>query len=176
MTVFIVPGDPPLTEAQIQERTQAHIETEWNAWQRERSIRLGDGEFNAYMLTVEADTDANRTANAFNIALVAYSNAVARLACYRLADGLPEQTAEIATGELGHDGLPIVETMLIAPAIDPLPATIEQPAYDPETGTLAGVETVPNPAIVEDDAERAAAQAVIDATPPEVIDFQENVE
>ena len=32
-------------------------------------------------------------------------------------------------------------------------------------------ETVPNPLIVQDEAERAAAQAVIDATPQEVKDF-----
>jgi hypothetical protein len=30
---------------------------------------------------------------------------------------------------------------------------------------------VPNPVIVQDDAERAAAQALIDATPQEVKDF-----
>jgi len=32
---------------------------------------------------------------------------------------------------------------------------------------------VPNPAVVRDDAERAAAQAVIDGTPTEVIAFTE---
>lgn len=34
-----------------------------------------------------------------------------------------------------------------------------------------GTKTVTNPLIVQDDAERAAAQAVIDATPQEVKDF-----
>jgi hypothetical protein len=58
-------------------------------------------------------------------------------------------------------------------AIDPLPAEIEQTVYDETTGEQTGTIMVPNPAVVRDDAERAAAQAVIDGTPTEVIAFAE---
>ena len=63
-----------------------------------------------------------------------------------------------------------METVVVQTAIDPLPATVEQDTYDAE-GNVTGTEQVPNPQIVEDDAERAAAQAVIDDTPDEVKTF-----
>ena len=52
-------------------------------------------------------------------------------------------------------------------AIDPLEPTVEQNIYDDE-GNLTGTETVANPLIVADDAEREAAQAIVDGTPEEV--------
>ena len=58
----------------------------------------------------------------------------------------------------------------IQPAIEPLEATVEQDVYD-EEGNVTGTETVPNPLIVADDAEREAAQAVVDGTPEEVKAF-----
>jgi len=54
-------------------------------------------------------------------------------------------------------------------AIEPLEATVEVTEYDEET-MESTTTTVPNPLIVKDEEERAAAQAVIDATPQEVID------
>ena len=50
----------------------------------------------------------------------------------------------------------------ITPAIDPLPATV---TVSKEDGTT---EEIRNPAIVQDEEERAAAQAIVDATPEEV--------
>jgi hypothetical protein len=80
MTIFIQRGDEPLSSDQVQMGTQAYIDSEWPAWKRERSIRLGDGNFNDYMDSIAADTDANRAANAFNVALAEYRAALTRLA------------------------------------------------------------------------------------------------
>lgn len=88
----------------------------------------------------------------------AYQQATARLAQYRLAEGREEATDTI-------EG----ETVIIQTAVDPLPATVEQTTFNDETGE-ATTATVPNPLIVQDDAERAEAQAVIDATPQAVKD------
>ena len=57
----------------------------------------------------------------------------------------------------------VTETVVI-PAIPALEATVEVTTYDMETDT-SSTETVANPLIVKDDEERAAAQAVINATP-----------
>jgi hypothetical protein len=43
--------------------------------------------------------------------------------------------------------------------------------YDEATGAHTGTEMVPNPTVVADEAERDAAQAVVDATPQEVVDY-----
>ena len=109
-----------------------------------------------------------------------YKEATARLAQYRLADGREEITEDLVenTGvylldENGNivvdeDGNPTFETITTTvttqTAIDPLPATVTE--FDIEGNS----SEVPNPAIVKDDEERAAAQAIIDATPQEVID------
>ena len=109
-----------------------------------------------------------------------YSESVVRLAQYRLADGREEVREDIVIGEeavLDENGNPtfneetgeqimqdITENVVTVTAIDPLPATITQV-------DIEGNETeVANPAIVSDDEERAAAQAIIDATPQAVID------
>ena len=170
MTVFVIQGAAPLTDAQLGDRTQAYIDRDWPAWKRERSIRNGDDEFNTYMTGVSADTDTNRANNLFNQQLVDYRKASQRLAQYRLADGKPEQAFEEPSGTFDEDGNEIMHTWVI-PGVEPLPAEIEQPVYDAETGEQTGTQMVPNPEIVRDDAERAAAQAVIDGTPQEVKDF-----
>ena len=62
----------------------------------------------------------------------------------------------------------VTET-IVTPAIEPLEATVEETTYDFDTDTST-TATVANPLIVKDDEERAAAQAVIDATPQPVKD------
>jgi hypothetical protein len=126
----------------------------------------------------------------FDYQLEEYSNAVARLAQYRLADGRddiyedvtheePVMVEETRVDEEGNEYTVEVEqldengdivmqevtkSILVYSAIDPLPATVTEVDID-------GNETeVPNPAIVEDDESRSDAQAIIDATPQEVID------
>lgn len=115
----------------------------------------------------------------FNHQTEEYDIAVKRLAQYRLADGQEEVTETVVLGSepsVNSDGIVMVdddgETIMVdvteeivtQQAIDPLPATVVETDRD-------GVETtVDNPKIVKDDEERAAAQAVIDATPQAVID------
>ena len=54
-------------------------------------------------------------------------------------------------------------------ASDDIPETIEVTSTDPET-MESTTTTVPNPVIVKDEEERAAAQGIVDATPQKVID------
>ena len=56
-------------------------------------------------------------------------------------------------------------------AIEPLDVTVEQLVYADDPMVEPTLETVPNPLIVQDDAEREAAQAVVDATPENVVNF-----
>tara|TARA_B100000902_G_scaffold244512_1_gene231494 strand:+ start:528 stop:1115 length:588 start_codon:yes stop_codon:yes gene_type:complete len=58
-------------------------------------------------------------------------------------------------------------------ASDDIPATVEVSTTNPETMEVT-TETVANPVIVKDEEERAAAQAVVDATPQSVIDSINN--
>ena len=104
----------------------------------------------------------------FNKQLKEYKAAVDRLSQYVLSEGRPEVKEMIPSGELvfnqetGEQEEVLVETV-VQTAIEPLPATIEIWEGDDKA-------TVRNPAIVQDEAERAAAQAIVDATPQEVKD------
>ena len=169
MTVFVNKGDLPLTPAQLEKRAQKHIKRIWPDQAREKSMRLADGAFDAFMLTFSADHNENVANNTFNWQLQEYGTAVARLDKYRLADGRPEYTVETPTGTYDDEGDEIMDVTTV-PAIEPLGATVEVPVYDDE-GNQTGAETVPNPLIVQDDLEREAAQAVVDATPENVVNF-----
>lgn len=153
-------GEPPMTGGQWRKRVEAYLRREWHPLMREIDP-TGFETWRASMLPTVAEAEANF---AFNWQLAAYREATARLARYRLADGRAELLGE-------HED----ETIVLAPAIPPLPAEIEVTTYD-ETGAPAGVESLPNPEILADDAARAAAQAVIDATPQAVIDFAAGLE
>jgi hypothetical protein len=168
MAIFVTKGDSPLTEAQLEKRAQKHIAKDWPAQARERSIRKADGAFDAFMTAFSADHDVNKANNLFNAQLADYRKATARLSQYRLADGRPEQTFEEPSGQYDDEGNEIMHTWVQA-GIDPLDAQVEQTIYDDEGN--ATTEMVDNPLIVADDAERAAAQAVVDATPDEVKAF-----
>lgn len=117
------------------------------------------------------DNQQNDANNVWNWQLFYYLRAEARLARYRLADGRPEITEQVETGEFDpNTGDPITETVVVQTAIDPLPAEIDQVVWNEELQREVTVQ-VANPAITEDDAERADAQATIDATPQDVIDY-----
>lgn len=168
MTVFVNKGDAPLTPVQLEKRAQTYIRRSWPEQAREKSIRTADGAFDAFMATFSANHDVNIANNTFNWQLAEYRKATARLEKYRLADGRAEYMVETPTGTFDEEGNEIMDVTVV-PAIEPLPATVEQTTYDEEGN--ATVETVDNPEIVRDDAERAAAQAVVDATPQGVKDF-----
>jgi hypothetical protein len=113
-------------------------------------------------------TDLQTAADAKQFAqqVEAYKTAKARVAQYQLSVGVPESSETIVTGQERNmetgEMQDVTETFVI-PAIEPLEATVEvttqEMGEDPVTATVA------NPVIVKDNEERAAAQAIIDATP-----------
>jgi len=166
MTVFVTKGDLPLTPAQLEKRTQKHIKRAWPDQAREKSIRLSDGAFDAFMTSFSADHDVNIANNTFNWQLDEYRKATARLAQYVLADGRPEVYEDQPTGDYDEDGNEVMESVLVQSAVEPLDATVEVTTYDVDGN--GATETVANPLIVEDEAERAAAQSIVDGTPDDV--------
>lgn len=166
------------TGATLRARCQALIaeryslETEANLNRKINGVGM-----NLYTLTVEEQAEVNAYA-AFleeikTAGLQAESDAVLlhqtldfeaakdRLARYRLADGKP---AEVIYGEPD----PLTGEQAIVgevPAIEPLPALVDEVGQD---GTIT---QVPNPLIVADDAERAAAQGIVDAATTAVLDL-----
>ena len=170
MTQFVTKGDAPLTPVQLEKRAQKHIKRVWPDQAREKSIRLADGAFDAFMTSFSADHDVNIANNTFNWQLSEYRKATARLARYVLADGRAEVYEDQPTGEYDEEGNEVMESVLVQTAVEPLDAQVEQNIYDDE-GELTGSEMMDNPLIVKDDEERAAAQAVVDGTPSEVITF-----
>jgi len=109
----------------------------------------------------------------FEQQLGSYTIATARLAQYILSVGREEVIENQATGEYiwneetnqMEDAMADIVTVT---AIDPVEATVEQTTYDDEG--VATTATVENPLITKDNAERADAQAIVDATPSEEVD------
>ena len=133
---------------------------------------------------IDNDTLNSRKSQALsNHQLQEYTKAVVRLAKYQVALGREEVTEETVVGTrpvldendevvLGSEGQvtceDVVEQIVTVTSIDPVDATVEQTTYDDEG--VATTNTVENPLITEDNAERAAAQTIVDATPQSVID------
>jgi len=105
-----------------------------------------------------------------------YTTATARLAQYVLSVGRAEVVESQATGEQvwNEETVSMDEVMadvVTVTAIDPVDATITQLVYSEEDVDADPTEeTIENPLITKDNAERAAAQATVDATPQPVID------
>ena len=72
MTIFVNKGDLPLTPVQLEKRAQKHIKRVWSDQAREKSIRLADGGFDAFMASFSADHDENIANNTFNWKLAEY--------------------------------------------------------------------------------------------------------
>jgi|TARA_B110000459_G_scaffold187564_1_gene220010 hypothetical protein len=109
----------------------------------------------------------------FNHQLEEYTTATARLAQYVLSVG----RAEVIETRAAFDQVYNEETFtmddvmtdfITVAGIDALDATAEVTTYDDEE--VATTATVENPLITQDNAERAAAQAIVDATPQAVKD------
>jgi hypothetical protein len=172
VTIFIQKGDVPMSRRQAIKRGLRYFEAEKQQHVREQGLVESDPEYIAWAAYWIEDNKVNAANNLFNYQLAGLRKAVARLARFRLADGRPEITAEVETGELDPETFePITEVVVTQRAVEPLPATVTVPTYDPETFEPTGEAEVPNPLIVTDDTERAAAQAVVDATPAEVLAF-----
>ena len=188
MTPYLKQGDAPITADQLRRRQRQlerqHVSptkegflnrVQWGALLQVREPTDGETaqieKFSLIMAELEALSDQMKVVNQFNHQLDAYRKATTRLARYPLAEGRAAVYEDQPTGEYDEQGDPITEPVLVTPAIDPLPAQIEQSVYDSETGEQTGTETVPNPLVEQDQQERTQAQAVIDATPQEVIEF-----
>ena len=107
----------------------------------------------------------------FNQQLADYRVAIARLDQYIVADGRAEVTEMQPTGEQVFNEETgemedVMHEVITVTAIEPVEATVQQTTYD-EDGN-ATTTTIENPLITQDNAERAAAQAVVDATPEAV--------
>lgn len=101
-----------------------------------------------------------------------YHEAVSRLAQHVLADGRAEVIESQATGEQvwDEDTMEMVDVMadvVTVTAIEAVEATVEVTTYD-DTGENPVTETIENPVITKDNAERTTAQLVIDNTPEEI--------
>ena len=118
-------------------------------------------------------TDLQTAADAKQFAqqVEAYTVAKARVAQYQLSVGVPESSETIVTGQEWNEEageMQDVTETIVTPAIEPLDATVEVTTQ--EMGEDPVTTTVPNPLIVKDNEERAAAQAIIDSTPQPVKD------
>lgn len=121
---------------------------------------------------IPEDLQAAADEKQFNQQLADYRVAVARLAQYVVADGRAEVTQEVVIGqewsEETGEMTDVTQTQVTVSAIEPVAATVEVTEYDEEGN--ATTTTVENPLITKDNEERAAAQAVVDATPQAVIE------
>jgi hypothetical protein len=131
---------------------------------------------------LQAAVDTHVAEWLFNKQLQDYTTAVARLAQYQVALGRKEVTEMQDTEEqqVDDEGMPIYteegepvyvqQEVVVVSAIEPVEPTVERTVYS-EDDPMAEptVETIENPLITQDNAERAAAQAVVDATPEAVV-------
>lgn len=140
MTIFVAQGDQYLTPVQLERRAQKYIRRSWPDQKREKSIRLGDGAFDAFMSDFSADHETNKANNTFNWQLQEYRKAVARLDQYVLADGRTEVTEMQPTGEQVYNEETgemedVLQEVVVQTAVEPLPATVEIKVYDEENPT-----------------------------------------
>lgn len=124
-------------------------------------------------------TDLQTAADAKQFAqqLADYKTATARLAQYVVSVGRTEVVESQATGEQVWDEdtekmVDVMTDVITVTAVEAVEATITRWVYpdDPMSEEAATQETIENPLITTDVAERTAAQAVVDATPQPVKD------
>ena len=123
---------------------------------------------------IPADLQAAADTKQFNQQLAAYRTATARLAHYIVSVGRAEVTESQPTGQqvFNEDTMDMVNVMhdvITVTAIEAVEATVEQTTHNMDTDTST-TTTITNPLITTDVAERAAAQATVDATPQPVKD------
>jgi len=111
----------------------------------------------------------------FNQQLAAYTTATARLAQYIVSVGRAEVVESQPTGEQvwDEDTMEMVDVMtdvITVTAVDPVEATVTRTVYSDDIDAEPTEETIENPLITTDVAERTAAQATVDATPQAVKD------
>ena len=124
---------------------------------------------------IPEDLQTAADAKQFAQQLSAYTTATARLAHYIVSVGRAEVTESQPTGEQiwNEETMEIDDVMadvVTVTAIDPVDATVTRLVYSDDMDEEPTEETIENPLITKDKAERAEAQAIVDATPQPVID------
>ena len=124
---------------------------------------------------IPADLQAAADEKQFNQQLAAYRTATARLAQYVLADGRAEVREMQPTGEqvFNEETMEMEDVMhevIVQTAIEPVEPTVTRLVYSDDIEAEPTEETIENPLITIDVAERAEAQATVDATPQAVKD------
>lgn len=125
---------------------------------------------------IPAELQAAADEKQFNHQLSAYRTAIARLSQYIVADGRAEVREMQPTGEqvFNEETMEMEDVMhevITVTAIEPVEATVTRMVYSEDDPMAEPTEeTIENPLITKDNEERAAAQAVVDATPQAVID------
>jgi|TARA_B110000908_G_scaffold171492_1_gene234452 DNA-binding FrmR family transcriptional regulator len=126
-----------------------------------------DGDIPAELQTA-ADTKQS------NQQLAAYRTATARLAQYIVSVGRTEVVESQATGEqvFDEDTMEMVDVMhdvITVTAVEAVEATVTRTVYSDDMDAEPTEETIENPVITVDVAERAEAQATVDGTPEAVV-------
>ena len=111
----------------------------------------------------------------FNQQLAAYRVATARLAQYVVAEGRNQVTEMQPTGEqvFNEETMEMEDVMhdvITVTAIEPVEPTVTRMVYSDDMDAEPAEETIENPLITTDVAERAEAQATVNATPQAVKD------
>ena len=128
--------------------------------------------------TMDADELQTRQDKAiFDLQTERYLKATERLSQYVLLEGREEvrenvvvETKEVFNEETGEiETVNVTEEVITQTAIEPLEEFVEVTTTDPET-LEETTESIRNPLVVKDEEERAAAQAIVDATPDSVIE------
>ena len=174
--IFVNKGDKPLTANQLEKRAQKYITRAFPLQRREESIRKDDGVFSGFMTAFSADHAVNVANNTFNHQLVAYKNAVARLEQYVLLDGqvevremqpTGEQVFNEETGEMED----VLQEVIVKREIEPVEEFVEVTVYSDDPEAEPTVEQQRNPVVIQDEAEREQAQAIVDGTPEAVKEY-----
>ena len=127
---------------------------------------------------IPEDLQAAADAKLFAQQLADYKTATARLAQYVVAEGRNQVTEMQPTGEQvwNEETMEMEDVMhevITVTAIEPVEATVTRTVYSDDLEAEPTQETIENPLITTDVAERAAAQATVDATPQAVKDAAE---
>ena len=175
--IFVNKGDKPLTANQLEKRAQKYITRAFPLQRREESIRKDDGEFSGFMADFSADHAVNVENNTFNHQLVAYKNAVARLEKHVLLDGQAEvremqPTGEQVFNEESGEMEDVLAEVVVKREIEPVEEFVEVTVYSDDPEAEPTVEQQRNPVVIQDEAEREQAQAIVNGTSEEVKTFE----
>ena len=124
---------------------------------------------------IPEDLQAAADTKQFNKQLQDYRVATARLAQYIVSVGRAEvremqPTGEQVWNEETMEMEDVMHEVITVTAIEPVEATVTRMVYSDDMDAAPTEETIENPLITTDVAERTAAQAVVDATPQAVKD------